>query len=167
MKRFSNNQRFVWLAVFLAAMMLFASVSVQAAQRIRVPYAAVAPSAGWWCGLAITNLSSLDIEDLYLDVCTPGGRYGSLFSNYRTNIGPLEGFNMLVDSLEGLYGTLPSEQVWFELWHEGSQKFAVSVFSGQTLSGTPLTLSVQSFFSEAAANTFPDVVPPIITLEKP
>ena len=172
--------------VTLVCLFLFVFSGIAAAdQCVRIPYAAHNPTAGWAVGVAITNYAGTAIEDLTLDVVTSEGEYylggvsakavGDdreslappvlIVTNYRKDLGTLDEYAMMVNTLEGLYGkALPTDEkgrYWCEIWHPGSEKFGVCVFVLNTNSGAGEGFGFQTYDSASRAHTFPQHAVPI------
>lgn len=166
--------------ITVAALVLVAASSAFAAtdQVVRIPY--VVNVGGWSTGLAITNLSSTDITGLTLDLVKENGSWHSpimavlekaaaedsrsgeapITYNYRASLGTLAKYAMMVDFLSTLYGNaLPDNRMWCEVWHSGSQAFAVTVFVMNVTTGQAEGFGFHPFFSESRVHTFPIYVP--------
>ncbi len=145
---------------------------------VRIPY--VVNAGGWTTGLAITNLSSTQITGLTLDLVTEDGMWYKIPTtpvivsnpgeehsgrdlvtyNFRTVIGTVSPYAMKIDFLSTLYGkTLPGSRMWCEIWHSGTQAFAVTVFVMNVTTGQAEGFGFHPFFSESRLHTFPTYVP--------
>lgn len=166
---------------FFAAAFVMAAASVGFAatyQVVRIPY--VVNAGGWSTGLAITNLSDSTITDLTLDLVKQNGSWHSLPSpvavsasdvsrdvkagptgyNYRSNLGDLPPYAMMVDFLGTLYGaSLPDSRMWCEIWYSGTDAFAVTVFVMNVTTGQAEGFGFHPFFSETRVHTFPTYSP--------
>jgi len=166
---------------FIAAVFVIIAASAGFAatdQVVRIPY--LVNAGGWSTGLAITNLSNSTITDLTLDLVKQDGTWHSLpfmidveasdlshdvkagptGYNYRSNLGDLSPYAMLVDFLGTLYGaSLPDSRMWGEIWHFGSQAFAVTVFVMNVTTGQAEGFGFHPFFSETRPHTFPTYAP--------
>jgi hypothetical protein len=159
-----------------SALILSAGSACMAATDVvvRIPY--VVNVGGWTTGLAITNLSGTEITGLTLDlvkqdgswfettsipviVSDPGndrsGRAPTIY-NLRTVIGSIAPYAMKVDFLSTLYGkTIPDSRMWCEIWHSGTEAFAVTVFVMNVTTGQAEGFGFHPFFSENRLHTFP------------
>ncbi|HNT57181.1 MAG TPA: hypothetical protein PKL99_04820 [Syntrophales bacterium] len=152
--------------VFVVAALLFLVSWVFAGpaaadQVVRIPY--MVSVGGWSTGVAITNLADTDITGLTLDMVKASGAWHSVISNYRTNLGTLNDYAMMVDYIGNLYGkTWTEERFWCEIWHSGTEKFAVSVFIMNVTTGQAEGFGFHPFFSESRSHTFDVYVGPLV-----
>lgn len=160
----------------IAAVFVITAASVGFAatdQVVRIPY--LVNVGGWSTGLAITNLSNSTITDLTLDLVKQSGSWHSLpipievtasdishdvkagptGYNYRSVLGDLAPYAMMVDFLGTLYGaSLPDSRMWCEIWHSGLEAFAVTVFVMNVTTGQAEGFGFHPFFSENRLHTF-------------
>lgn len=147
------------LPVIIAAIILSTWIftgSVLADQFVRIPYMVAA--GGWSTGVAITNLSSSEITELTLDMVKENGKWHDGLGNYRTNLGTLEPYAMMTNFIVNLYGqTWNQTRFWGEIWHSGTEEFAVTVFVMNVTTGQAEGFGFYPFFSEFRDEpTFPD-----------
>ena len=135
----------------LCTLILGVSATVMSAQQVKVPY--VVSSDSWWTGIAITNDSDQEINDMTIYYTTKDGVQGTfvplhkvafepvepiqpkVFVPYKTALPAISGHAMLINTLDGLYKgdsnkTLPSAPGSIILKHSGNQKFSVTVYIG-------------------------------------
>lgn len=151
-------KRTAWVLLCAFFMIGWTAGPVLADQVVQIPYAVKV--GGWSTGFAITSLSNMQIEDLTLDIVKQTGDQHSYFSQYRTNLGILTPYAMMVNFVETLYGkSLPDERFWCEIWHTGAEKFAVTVFVMNVTTGQAEGFGFHPFFSEDRLHTFPAYAP--------
>jgi hypothetical protein len=156
-------KKMAWVVLGAVFMIGWTAGPVLADQVVQIPYAV--KTGGWSTGVAITNLSNAQIEDLTLDLVRETGSQHSFFAQYRNNLGNLGPFAMIVDYLEGLYSaTLPDDRLWCEIWHTGTEKFAATVFVMNVTTGQAEGFGFYPFFSTSKSHTFETWSPPPVEL---
>jgi hypothetical protein len=149
-------KRMTWIIVAAFFAVAWVAGPARADQVVQVPYGVKV--GGWSTGLAITNLDDVAIVDLRLDIVTTAGAWHGPLVNYRENLGTLNPYAMLVGFVESLYGgTLPGTdgRFWCEIWHTGTEKFAVTVFVMNVTTGQGEGFGFYPFFSTSKSHSFP------------
>ncbi|HPC03819.1 MAG TPA: hypothetical protein PKY58_07825 [Syntrophales bacterium] len=156
-------KRTAWILLCAVFMIGWAAGPVAADQVVQIPYAV--KTGGWSTGVAITSLSNMQIEDLTLDIVKETGDQHSYLTQYRTNMGNLTAYAMMVGFLETLYAkTLPDDRFWCEIWHSGAEKFAVTVFVMNVTTGQAEGFGFYPFFSTSKSHTFSEYTPPGVVM---
>ncbi|MBN1827791.1 MAG: hypothetical protein JW884_01430 [Deltaproteobacteria bacterium] len=164
--------------VFIACLVFSLIISIQsasAAERIRIPY--LSHGGDWFCGLAVTNLTSTAIN-VTMDLVTSEGNNHSMYFQYRTELPEIDPYAILagpITGTEGMYGTganVPGPDIgggcrrfWVELWHSGTEDFAALSFMANLNSGAIAGYAYETFFSTANTNTFGEYSPPTFAVD--
>ena len=135
-----KTSRFLIPMVMIAA--LLASASAFAGQEIVIPYALTVDK--WESGLAITNLSDEEIDQLAIDFYPSDGDFQ--LERDRRVIDSIGARAMVVEQASNLYPgeSFPTGQYSLRIFHNGDQPFGAAVFVLNMIQG----FGLQQFKSE-------------------
>lgn len=147
-----KSNRFLLIAGLFCALLLCCSSTAFSDQQVEIPY--VISGDGWWTGIAITNETGTEINNMKLYFTTNMGASGVYVSvlkaavpgpiqpnipkkwvDYETDIPAIGSFAILANTLANFYKgdgnkALPSSTGSIMLTHTGSEKFSVTVYIG-------------------------------------
>lgn len=132
-----------FLVPFVMVAALLASASAFAGQEVVIPYALTVE--GWESGLAITNLSDEDIDQLAIDFYPSDGDFQ--VQRDRAVIDSVGARAMVVEQATNLYPgeSFATGQYSLRIFHSGDQPFGVAIFVLNMVQG----FGFQQFKSEA------------------
>ena len=149
-----KKSRQLLIVIGLLCALIFCGASiVLSAQQVKVPY--IISDGTYWTGIAITNDSGEDIEDMTIYFTKATGVSGYWFPstppklaledpigpiiprwiNYSTNLGTISDYAILANTVAGFYAgdtskSLPSNTGSVILGHTGDEEFTVTVYIG-------------------------------------